>query len=39
MYTWNNTRRVSYKTMLDLYDERAYQWLKNKELTDVAVLW
>ena len=39
MYKWNDTRGVSCKTMLDLYEESAYQWLENKELTDVAVLW
>ena len=39
MYEWNDTRGVSCKTMLDLYEECAYQWLENKELTDVAVLW
>ena len=39
MYKWNDTRGVSCKTMLDLYKECAYQWLENKELTDVAVLW
>ena len=39
MYKWNDTRGVSCKTMLDLYEECAYQWLENKELTDVAVLW
>ena len=39
MYKWIDTRGVSYKTMLDLYDERAYQWLGNNELTDIAVLW
>ena len=39
MCKWNDTRGVSCKTMLDLYEEFAYQWLENKELTVVAVLW
>ena len=39
MYKWNDTSGVSYKTILDLYKEPAYQLLENKELTDVAVLW
>ena len=39
MYKWNDARGVSCKRIMDLYEEWSYQWLENKELTDVAVLW